>query len=206
MSSNELIAVHLDSAGRLWAGTKGRGLDQLLRLDEGTGQSAFRNYSKDDGLPDETIWGIRSDTEGHLWLATSAGLARLNPESGLVKTYSTSHGLQSHEFNLGAHYASSSGELFFGGVHGFNAFFPQRMQVRSEPPPVVLTSFSQGQPAGAPGASARGRRRDRAGAPRLLLLLRARCPGLHGARPRIGIGTSSRASTPTGSSSVTGGA
>ena len=35
--------------------------------------------------------------------------------------YDVSHGLQSNEFNLGAHFASPSGELFFGGVGGWVA-------------------------------------------------------------------------------------
>ncbi|MCP3960921.1 MAG: hypothetical protein GY719_24000 [bacterium] len=143
LASNELITVHVDAAGRLWAGTKGSGLDLMLELDETTGRGTFRNYSRADGLPDETIWGIRSDLAGDLWLATNNGLARLDPETGEVKTYSTSHGLQSNEFNQGAHFASPNGELFFGGVNGFNAFFPDRLQTSQEGPPVVLTSFTK---------------------------------------------------------------
>ncbi len=34
LSSDELIALHVDAAGRLWAGTKSSGLDRLLSLDE----------------------------------------------------------------------------------------------------------------------------------------------------------------------------
>ena len=39
-----------------------------------------------------------------------------------------SDGLQSAEFNFGAWHQSPSGELFFGGVNGFNAFVPDRLR------------------------------------------------------------------------------
>ncbi len=143
LASDELLSVHVDSAGCLWAGTKSSGLDRLLELDDATGRAVFQHYSKDQGLPDDTIWGIRSEPGGGLWLATNGGLARLDPESGDVESYTSSHGLQSNEFNMGASFSSSSGELFFGGLKGLNAFFPDRIEAGSTPPPVVLTSFSK---------------------------------------------------------------
>ncbi len=143
LSSNELTAVHVDGSGRLWVGTEGDGLDLFLELDETTGAAAFRNFSRAEGLPDDHIWGIRSDLEGGVWISTNSGLARLDTESGTVKRYSTSHGLQSNEFNQGAHFASPSGELFFGGVNGLNAFLPDRIEPNRHRPPVVLTAFSK---------------------------------------------------------------
>ncbi len=143
LASDELIDVHVDAAGRLWIGTKGSGLDLLAAPHEEPGTAAFRNYSRDEGLPDDTVWGIRSDRSGRLWLATNGGLARLDPETGGVKSYTVSHGLQANEFNMGAHHASPSGELFFGGVNGVNAFFPERLEAEPLVPAVVLTSFSR---------------------------------------------------------------
>ncbi len=143
LSGNELLAIHVDPTGRLWVGTKGRGLDRLESLDETTGRGSFVNYSLADGLPDGHVSGIRTGTEGALWLATNGGLSRLDPETDSFKNYDVSHGLQSNEFNLGAHFASSSGELFFGGVSGFNAFFPDRIEAAPHVPPVVLTSFTK---------------------------------------------------------------
>ncbi len=143
LASDELVAVHADPSGRLWVGTKGSGLDRLESLDEALGRAAFRNYSRADGLPDETIWGIRSEAGGALWLATNNGLSRFDPENGTFKNYNTSHGLQSSEFNVGAHYQSPSGELFFGGVNGWNAFYPDQIEANPHVPPVVLTAFTK---------------------------------------------------------------
>ncbi len=143
LSSNDLLAVHVDPQGQLWIGTKGRGLDRLESLDEATGRAVFQHYRRADGLPDENIWGIRSGASGALWLATNQGLSRFEPESGTFKNYDVSHGLQANEFNLGAHFSSPSGELFFGGVSGLNAFFPERIEGARHTPPVVLTSFTK---------------------------------------------------------------
>ena len=139
ISSSELYTLHYDTQGRLWIGTKSSGLDLLTHL-EGK-KATFRNYS--DGLPDPTIWGIESDSLNRLWLATTNGLVRFNPETEEIRIYDTTHGLQSREFNLGAHFKSPSGELFFGGVNGVNAFFPEQIRDNTVPPNVVLTRFTK---------------------------------------------------------------
>ena len=50
-------------------------------------------------------------------------------------------GLQSYEFNGGAYFKSRSGELFFGGIDGFNAFFPRTVKDNPYIPPVLITDF-----------------------------------------------------------------
>ncbi len=139
LSSDTVYALHVDAAGVLWVGTSS-GLDQLESLGE---TAAFRHYFERDGLPSDVVWGIQSDARGRLWLSTNDGLARFDPATGAFKSFNRSHGLQSNEFNFNAHYRSPSGELFFGGVNGFNAFFPEEIEPNPHVPPVVLTSFSK---------------------------------------------------------------
>ncbi len=143
LSNDQVWSLHVDAEGSLWIGTHGDGLDRLERFDPATGKAAFRNYSERDGLPNDVIYGVHSDALGTLWLSTNNGLARLFPQNGQVDVYSKSHGLQSNEFNLGAHFQSTSGELFFGGLNGFNAFFPEHLELNTSVPPVVLTSFTK---------------------------------------------------------------
>ncbi|HUS84946.1 MAG TPA: GAF domain-containing protein, partial [Anaerolineales bacterium] len=50
-------------------------------------------------------------------------------------------GLQDNEFNVGAHFTSEGGEMFFGGIQGFNAFFPVDIQLNPSIPPIVITTF-----------------------------------------------------------------
>ena len=141
LSSDELYSLHIDETGRLWIGSKNHGLDLLESIDLSRSSATFRQFNLTDRATSNTIWGIESDTKGRIWLSTSNGLVRLEPESESVRRYDTSHGLQSMEFNLGAHFRSPSGELFFGGVNGLNAFFPEQVRDNTVPPPVVLTDF-----------------------------------------------------------------
>ena len=141
--SNSVVSLEIDADGRLWIGTLGSGLAELVELDPAARKASFRHYSESDGLPNASIWGIRADDTGRLWISTNKGLARFDPETRHFRRYTRSHGLQSEEFNLGAHFKSKSGELFFGGVQGFNAFHPVEMDDPSHQAPLVLTSFSK---------------------------------------------------------------
>jgi diguanylate cyclase (GGDEF)-like protein len=141
LSSDAVISLHLEPSGRLWVGTMGSGLDTLEEWDRGGGKPRFAHFTKRDGLPNDWIYAILPDDSGHLWLSTNNGLSRFDPRSRRFKNYTASHGLQANEFNFGAAYRSQRGELFFGGVNGFNAFFAERLESNAHMPPVVLTSF-----------------------------------------------------------------
>jgi diguanylate cyclase (GGDEF)-like protein len=139
LGSDTIFSLYQDPSGRLWIGTRGAG---LAVLEGGPVASArFRHFTQRDGLANDVVYGIQPDGDGQLWLSTNNGLSRFDPSTGSFRNYDASHGLQSNEFNFGAHYRGGSGELFFGGVNGFNAFFPQRLARNDHVPPVVLTAF-----------------------------------------------------------------
>lgn len=120
----------------LWVGTGGGGLN---RFDLSTG--LFRHFSTAEGLPNDMVYGILSDDEGHLWISTNRGLSRFNPMSETFTNYTVTDGLQNNEFNGGAFFKSPLGELFFGGIKGYNHFFPSRMMENNYQAPVVFTDF-----------------------------------------------------------------
>lgn len=153
LSANTVYAVHVDARGGVWVGTRGGGLDHLIGTAAHPDGIRFRNYSESDGLANDTVYGIESDSAGRLWLSTNGGLTRFEPDSGAIRNFHQSHGLQGEEFNFGAHFRSTAGELFFGGPNGYNAFFPERLLYDESPPPVVLTAFLKlNQPAQVPVA------------------------------------------------------
>jgi signal transduction histidine kinase/ligand-binding sensor domain-containing protein/DNA-binding response OmpR family regulator len=120
----------------LWVGTGGGGLN---RLDIAAG--TFSRYTTAQGLPNDVVYGVLPDDAGHLWLSTNRGLARLDPGSGIVRTFDAADGLQSNEFNSGAAFRGRSGELFFGGIYGINHFRPADVRDNPHPPAVVITGF-----------------------------------------------------------------
>lgn len=107
---------------------------------EGDSESFIR-YSEEDGLPNNVIHGILEDNKGNLWLSTNRGLSKFNPQKETFINYRKENGLQSYEFNLGAYYKGRNGEMFFGGVNGFNAFYPDSVKTNTHIPPIVITDF-----------------------------------------------------------------
>ncbi|GAO28063.1 hybrid sensor histidine kinase/response regulator transcription factor [Geofilum rubicundum] len=120
----------------LWLATAGGG---LCRFDRETHH--FSNYRKKEGLPNNMVYGILSDDHGGLWLSTNRGLSHFNALDESFTNYTVVDGLQSDEFNSGAFYKSPDGEFFFGGIKGYNSFFPETIQQKTYQPPVLFTSF-----------------------------------------------------------------
>jgi two-component system sensor histidine kinase ChiS len=140
LSSNRVTAICEDHNGNLWIGTS-EGFNKFNPYYE-----TFDHYSSPEGLPNETILGILEDQDGNLWLSTNRGISRFTeskPAGKKFKNYDKKDGLQSNEFNGGAYYKSKSGELFFGGINGFNAFYPDQVKDNPHVPPVVITAFKK---------------------------------------------------------------
>jgi ligand-binding sensor domain-containing protein/signal transduction histidine kinase len=135
LSNDVVTSVYVDRAGTVWAGTN----HGLCRLDQSS--HTFTSYLARDGLADSAVKGILEDKRGDLWLSTSAGLSRFNPRAGTARNYYASDGLPGNEFRFGAASKSPTGEMFFGSSGGLLAFFPERVNDNTDPPPVVLTDF-----------------------------------------------------------------
>jgi diguanylate cyclase (GGDEF)-like protein len=139
LSANTVYDIHVDEGGQVWIGTRGGGLDRALGSPLSARGLAFENFSEADGLPNSTVYGIESDARDRLWFSTNRGLSRFDVKGRQFSNFRRSDGLQGDEFNFGAHYAAPSGELFFGGAQGYNAFFSERLQTNTHVPPVVIT-------------------------------------------------------------------
>jgi len=124
-----------DGSKVLWIGT----ISGITAYDRGANK--FICYTEKDGLPNNSIYGLLIDNEGNVWSSSNRGIARLNPRTRAVKAYDVSDGLQSNEFNGGASFRSKTGEMFFGGTTGFNAFIPTLLKDNPFPPTVVITGF-----------------------------------------------------------------
>ncbi len=148
LSQNNVYAIHEDGDGILWIGTWGGGLN---RFDPRTG--FFKHYRTENGLPNDVVYGILSDVQGYLWMSTNYGLSLFDPKTATFKNYDAGDGLQSNGFNAGAYYQSRSGEMFFGGGNGLNAFYPEKVIDNPYIPPVALTLLTQtGEPVHVKGA------------------------------------------------------
>lgn len=136
ISSDNVLYLYTDSRSRLWAGTSGGGLNLLDRE-----ASTFHRIDRSDGLPNNMVYGILEDSEGHFWLSTNMGLTRYIHETGDIRSFDVVDGLQSREFNGGAAYEDDDGTMFFGGIAGYNVFHPDSILDDPNPPKIALTNF-----------------------------------------------------------------
>jgi class 3 adenylate cyclase/predicted metal-dependent HD superfamily phosphohydrolase/sugar lactone lactonase YvrE len=124
----------------LWLGTFGSG---LVHLKLKTGEISI--YNNKNGLPNNVIYGLLQDEKNKLWLSTNRGLALFNPETKQVTIYKEINGLVSNEFNSNAYFKARNGELFFGGINGFNHFMPANLLKPTENINVILSKLKLGE-------------------------------------------------------------
>ncbi len=140
LAADTVYSLNVDADGTVWVGTRG-GLDRVIGDASNPESIEFANVSQADGLTNDVIYGVQIDENGWIWLSTNYGISRYNPESGEIRNLHRKDGLQSEEFNFGAHYRSASGELFFGGHNGFNAFDPADLRANNTSPLIAITGF-----------------------------------------------------------------
>jgi ligand-binding sensor domain-containing protein len=66
------MCINEDDEGTLWIGTYGGGLN---RLQDGK----FIRISKEEGLPDDTIYCILEDRKHFLWMSSNRGIFYIKP-------------------------------------------------------------------------------------------------------------------------------
>lgn len=135
LSSNMVYSMLEDHKGNLWFGTN----SGLNLLNQDTGE--FTVYTEKNGLANNVIFGILEDSKGNLWISSNKGLSRFNPETKICRNYQISDGLQDNSFKPNACFKMPSGEMYFGGVNGFNAFNPDSIKDNTFIPPVLITDF-----------------------------------------------------------------
>ena len=123
--------------GNIWIGT-GEG---LICMDRAT--RSRKLYTENDGLACNSVSSILEDNDGKLWISTLNGLSCLDKDSGTFRNFHQYDGLQENEFNVRAAYRADNGRLYFGGINGLTAFYPQYVE-RSEKsvPPLYLSRLS----------------------------------------------------------------
>ncbi len=137
ISYNGANVIFEDSKKNIWIGTS-NGLNLFNKKD-----SSFVKFTKEDGLPDNSIKAIEEDNFGNLWLSTNRGLSRFTPgKRAQFVNFSEEDGLQGKEFLSRSSFKNKDGLLFFGGNNGFNVFDPKTIKQNPAAPDVVLSSLS----------------------------------------------------------------
>lgn len=133
---NKIVDIFLDEKQRLWFSSEGGG---LCKYNFETND--FTTIDQTKGLPNNMVYGVLDDKYGNIWVSTNKGISRINLTSQNIKNYTSEDGLQSNQFNYRSSYKASDGKFYFGGINGFNAFYPDQLTDNEYIPPVLITGF-----------------------------------------------------------------
>jgi signal transduction histidine kinase/ligand-binding sensor domain-containing protein len=141
LSHQSATDMYTDSKGRFWIGTQGGGINLVLSDTDSTEDMRFKAYTRLDGLAADAIGGILEDGEGNLWVSTTTGISRFDPEAEQFTNFSTKDGLPPHSYIIGAYNKGFSGKLYFGGWQGTTFFDPSIFRDVKPAPETLLTGF-----------------------------------------------------------------
>jgi signal transduction histidine kinase len=144
LSSDSVLSISIDSAGAIWVGTKGGGLDRVLG-------KVVRQPAR--GVPRVPIFSVLDDGHGALWMASSNGILRVGRDqlhalsegqatSVDVTVFGKSDGMRTSEcVGLAQPPATRApdGTLWFATAKGFVHTNPARAQRPPSPPRLQLT-------------------------------------------------------------------
>lgn len=138
ITSNSVITLFEDIKGTMWLGTNGGG---LCSFDSKT--KTFTDFDPDNTLlPNKVIYSIEQDHTGDFWISTNAGILKINPVTKEhFRQFTINDGLQGNQFMDRSSLKSSDGRLYFGGINGFNAFYPEQFVDNKYIPPVYVTDI-----------------------------------------------------------------
>lgn len=130
-----IFDIHIDKQG-IWIATSTGGLNKY-----NPESNKIEYFTEAQGLSNNNVYSILSDNNDTLWLSTNNGLSQFIPATKSFNNYYQRHGLQSSEFNQAAAYKDKDGRLLFGGVNGYNEFFPNKISYDQTKATPIVTSL-----------------------------------------------------------------
>ena len=137
LSYYNIMSFYEDNKGYVWVSTYGGGLD---RFDPKT--KKFKRFIESNSdIPNNAVYGVLPDKKGNLWISSNDGISCFNPNTFQFRNYTVDDGLQSEEYNGGAFYENKNGDMYFGGVKGFNVFNPADIVDNKKLPEIEITDI-----------------------------------------------------------------
>jgi signal transduction histidine kinase/ligand-binding sensor domain-containing protein len=134
VGKEKIWAIHEDSTGAIWLGTRGGGLSRIK-------DTVISHVTTKDGLPGNTIYQIIEDKNGKFWFSGPLGvfsaerreldrIADGGAGPAAVVTYGSGDGMETSQLNGGwqpAGVRSSSGEVWFASIKGAVRINPEHL-------------------------------------------------------------------------------
>ncbi|WP_430933839.1 ligand-binding sensor domain-containing protein [Saccharicrinis sp. 156] len=139
--NNNIFSLMEDELGNIWVGTFGKGLRKIY-IDEYGESYLMDQFTENDLLPDDAVYGILQEDKNHLWLSTDMGLGRINTNKKKSIVYDVRDGLAHNNFRQASYFKSKLGYFYFGGLNGLTVFKPSEIKQNEILPQVLITALS----------------------------------------------------------------
>jgi two-component sensor histidine kinase/ligand-binding sensor domain-containing protein len=118
-----------DKEGVAWLAMNGAGLIRWnWNATNPMAAEQFRQFTVDNGLPDNILYRIEEDAFNNLWISSYNGLVRFNKNTFSTKVYHSKDGLDNAEFNRVSSFKDENGKIYFGGFKGVDALNPWQLK------------------------------------------------------------------------------
>ncbi len=136
----KISCIYQAKDGTIWLGSNGYGVYRLNS--DARFPYSFTNFTVNNGLCDNSIYGILEDKYHRLWFSTNNGLSCYTPRSRSFSNYHAKDGLLADQFYWNAFYAATDGTLYFGGLNGMIGLNDARTVKSRHLYPVVFTQLA----------------------------------------------------------------
>ena len=135
----QVFAFGFGPGDTVWLG--GNGILAAYRWN-GAGLVAERTVDAKQGLPAVAPGGLAVDDLGVVWMTTTRGLVRFDPERDRLRVYGVLDGPPSQEFSDYPFRASARGYIGVGTADGLLLFHPRSVQASERSPTLSIGSIS----------------------------------------------------------------
>ena len=141
--SGERVTSLRQNNNEYWIGTTSNGLNRLVISDINADQYEITQFDHVPELANLVVNGIVLDDlqQPRLWITTHSGLILFDPSTNYIRRFNLNEGMQDTEFNEGAHFKDSKGNLYLGGVNGFNRVDSRQFSTSAFKPELRITNI-----------------------------------------------------------------
>lgn len=126
----------LEDENGYWIATFGAGLYFFNeKLPKG---EQFKQYTTEEELPSNCVYGVVSDKKGQLWLPTNNGICCWNKKKKLIHHYTADNALPSNENNAHGGIKDRWGRIWFSSPRGVVCIDPENISLSKFRPPVFI--------------------------------------------------------------------
>jgi ligand-binding sensor domain-containing protein len=118
-----VVGIAEDSFHKLWVATSTEGVYVLNK------NNTIKHLGKEEGIGSNQVYSIEINTKlNQCWISLNGGLSMIETEKLMITNYELHDGLQGSQYIESSSWQTRNGKLFFGGVNGFNFFYPSEIK------------------------------------------------------------------------------